>query len=474
MTSSVQRELLRRLPSIGELLATDRAAEWRAAHPHSLVADCLRAAVDQLRRQILTDSAGRCGPQHVGADAVLDRAAAVLAERTQPRVREAINATGIILHTGLGRAVWPESVVDSMIDGLKGYVTLAADRETGARRDRDRTVEPLLCELTGAEAATVVNNNAAATMLVLAALAAERQVVVSRGELIEIGGAFRLPDVMAQSRARMVEVGTTNRTHLRDYASAVTDQTAVLFRAHPSNYRIVGFTGAVAAGDLANLAHERGLAFVDDLGAGALVDLEHFGLPHEPTMAQSIAAGADVVLASTDKLIGAGQGGVIVGRGELIAKIRAHPLARAFRIDKTCLMALERTLPLFRDIALLRRHHPTYRMLSTPLGVLHTRAEALADAIRNAAPHATVDLADDLGYLGSGSLPTEALPTATVRLRAAELKAEQLARALRHSEACVFTRIADEAVIMDVRTMTDPQVRRVARAVGRVLADART
>ncbi|MEX0774179.1 MAG: L-seryl-tRNA(Sec) selenium transferase [Phycisphaeraceae bacterium] len=469
MSSPIQRELLRRLPSVNDLLRSQRASAWLARQPQPLVADCLRTAVAQLRQQILGDDGGRCGAHHVDDQAVLDRAEAQLAQRTRPRLRGAINATGIILHTGLGRAVLPACVVDSMVEELKGYVTLAVDRDSGQRVNRDLVVEPLLCELTGAEAATVVNNNAAATMLVLAALGAGHEVIVSRGELIEIGGEFRLPDVMAQSGARMVEVGATNRTHLRDYERAITPQTALLFRAHPSNYRIVGFASSVPVTELGALAHARGLAVVDDLGAGALVGLEQFGLPHEPTMGESIAAGADVVLASTDKLIGAGQGGVIVGQRELIEKIRKHPLARAVRADKMCLMALERTLPLFRDMERLKREHPMYRMLAAPMAELSARAAVLAAAVAEAAPTADVSVADDVGYLGSGSLPMEALPTKVVNLRHGSVKTDHLARALRLDEACVFARVADNAVVMDVRTMTDEQVPTVAAAIGRSL-----
>ncbi len=470
MGSPIEKDLLRRLLAVGELLTSARVAGWLQQQPQPLVADCLRVAVDQLRQQILRDSGGRCGVQHVSADAVLDRAELELKQRTQPRLRAAINATGIILHTGLGRAVLPGCVVEGMAAELDGYVTLAVDRKTGLRINRDQMVEPLLCELTGAEAATVVNNNAAATMLVLSALAAGREVIVSRGELIEIGGAFRLPDVMAQSGAQMVEVGTTNRTHLRDYESAITEQTALLFRAHPSNFRIIGFSSAVPVPELAELAHDRELVMVDDLGAGALIGLERFGVPHEPTLAESITAGADVALASADKLIGAGQGGVIVGKRDLIQKIRKHPLARAFRADKTCLMALERTLPLFRDIERLKRDHPLYRMLATPMFELNRRAEALAAQLKQAAPEAEIQVSDDVGYLGSGSLPTEALPTRVVTLRSAKIKADPLAKALRLDDACVFTRLADDAVVMDVRTITDAQVEPVAAAVARVLS----
>ena len=468
MGPTLHRDLLRKLPSVSALLETSAASAWLAEHPRTLVTDCIRDAVADLRRQILADDVGRCGPAHVTDEFVLGLARELLDNRTRPHLRGAINATGIILHTALGRAVWPECVVDSMVDELKGYVTLAVDRETGQRSERDRRVEYVLTELTGAEAATVVNNNAAATLIVLAALAAGKEAIISRGQLIEIGGSFRLPDVMDQSGARMVEVGATNRTHLRDYANAISDDSAVLFRAHPSNFRIVGFTKEVPLAELVELAHSRGLVMVDDLGAGALVDLERFGLPHEPMVGESVAVGADVVLFSADKLIGASQGGVIVGRTACIERIRKHPLARAMRADKTCLMALERTLHLFRDPDRLASEHPLYRMLSASPDALRARAEALATAIAKAAPNARAEALEGVGYLGSGSLPTQQLPTFLVGVAAGDLKADELARRLRLDEACVFARIEGDRVLLDVRTLTDEQVLAVAGAVGRI------
>jgi len=467
MGETMKQELLRKIPSIGVLLAHETVVGWLAEYPRGLVTVCLREAVDALRRQILADEGGRCGVAHVTCEWVLVAAGERLADRTRPHLRGAINATGVTLHTALGRAVWPEGVVDSMVAEMKGYVTLAIDRETGLRSERDGRIEYILTELTGAEAATVVNNNAAATLLVLAALAAEREVVVSRGQLIEIGGAFRLPDVMAQGGARMVEVGTTNRTHLRDYEGAITDQTAALFRVHPSNFRVVGFTKEVSLAELVALGRSRGVTVVDDLGAGALVGLERFGLPHEPTVGESIDTGADLVLFSADKLIGASQGGIIVGRADLIGRIRKHPLARAMRPDKTCLMALERTLHLFRDPDRLVREHPLYRMLATPAETLRARAEALAEAIATAAPTAEVGVREGAGYLGSGSLPTEALSGWVTTVALPPVAAGELARRLRLDEACVFSRIEEEAVVLDARTLTDEQLPLVAAAVGR-------
>lgn len=465
--ANLKDELLRNLPSVSNLLAGETVQGWLGERPRQLVTDCIRDTLAELRRQILADSAGRCGPAHVTGQFVLERARELLDQRTEPHIREAINATGIILHTALGRAVWPECVVDSMIGALKGYVTLATDRRTGKRSERHNRIEYILTELTGAEAATVVNNNAAATLIVLAALCEGKEAIISRGQLVEIGGSFRLPDVMAQSGATMVEVGTTNRTHLRDYENAITDQTGAIVRVHPSNYRITGFTKEVPLEDLVALAHARGLPVIDDLGAGAMLGLERFGLPHEPTMRESIEAGADVVLASADKLIGAGQGGVIVGTRACIERIRKHPLARVLRVDKTALMVLERTLHLFRDPELLVREHPTYRMLATAPEALRERAEALVRAIAAAAPSAETDVVAGVGFLGSGTLPMEQLPTFLVAVTLGGVAAQELGDRLRMDEACVFTRIEADRLVLDVRTMTDAQLPIAAAAIAR-------
>ena len=468
MAPETKQDLLKRIPPITELLKDPAVVAWLEAHPLPLVTDCLRGATAGLRQELLADPSCDVSPEQVTAELVLARAAALLGQATTPHLRGAINATGVILHTGLGRAVFPGGVVDSIVPEMKGYSTLAVDRESGERIERDELVEYILTELTGAEAATVVNNNAAATMLVLAALAAQKEVIVSRGQLIEIGGSFRLPEVMAQSQARLVEVGATNRTHLKDYQKAITADTAAIMRVHPSNYRVVGFTSEVPLRDLAELAHSRGLILIDDLGAGALLGLEQFGLPHEPTVRESIEAGADVVLFSGDKLIGASQAGVIVGRRELIGRLRKHPLMRAMRVDKTCLLVLERTLHLFRNPELLRREHPTYRMICTPLDALRARAKALVDAVAKAAPKTALNTEAGAAYVGSGSLPTETIPSVVVSVSVPGLSASELARRLRLDEACVFSRIEDDLVRLDMRTLTDEQVPAIAAALGRI------
>jgi len=468
MTSSEQRQvLLKRIPPMTELLKNPRVSDWLKAHPASVVTESLRGATAAVRQKVLGADDTQIAPEELSVDAILSRAHDLLVRAIKPRLHEAINATGIILHTGLGRAVFPASVVDSIIPELKGYCTLAIDPETGDRIERDELVEPLLMELTGAEAATVVNNNAAGTMLVLAALAAQKEVIVSRGQLIEIGGSFRLPEVMAQSQARLVEVGATNRTHLRDYVKAITPNTAAIMRVHPSNYRVVGFTSEPTLAELAELAHHHGLTCIDDLGAGALLDLEQFGVPHEPTIRESIDAGADVVLCSGDKLIGGSQSGVIVGKKDLIQRLRKHPLMRAMRVDKTCVMVLERTLQLFRDPDRLRREHPLYVMLCTPIENLRRRAESLTAALPKVSDLAT-SIDDSVAYLGSGSLPTQAIPSLMVSVSLPGMTASELALRLRLDPASVFGRIENDRVRLDMRTVTDDQVRAIAAAFGRI------
>ncbi len=471
MPAQSKEELLQRIPSVTELLKSAEAAAWLKTHPSKLVTECLRDAAAAVRKDLLEGNASPFDPARLEKSFLLQRAGQLLAEAVEPRLRHAINATGIILHTGLGRAVFASSVVESLGPELRGYTTLAIDRETGERTERDRLVEPMLLELTGAEAATVANNNAAATLLVLAGLAAGKEVIVSRGQLIEIGGSLRLPEVMAQSGARLVEVGATNRTHLRDYSRAITPETAAIMRVHPSNYRIVGFTSQPSLRELAELAHQRNLLLIDDLGAGALVGLEQFGLPHEPTVGESIQAGADVALFSGDKLIGAGQAGVLVGRKVAIDRLRKHPLMRALRVDKTCLMVLERTLRMFRDPESLRREHPTYRMLCTTLDAVRTRAEGLLAALASDGAKLKLSVEESAAYLGSGSLPTEAIPSVALRITVAGLGASELAKRLRLDEACIFARVAEDSVWLDMRTITDEQAPAIAQALKRIIGD---
>jgi len=447
------------------LLKHPSVGAWRGTYPASEVTECLRVAVEERRRMILQRGPGAPDTAEGTLQAVVERAGELLSAMTAPRVTRAINATGILLHTGLGRAVFASTVVDDLLPELKGCCTLAVNRATGDRAERDELLEPLLARLTGAEAGTVVNNNAAATLLVLAGLAAGREVIVSRGQLVEIGGSFRLPEVMAESGARLVEVGATNRTHLRDYERAITANTAAILRVHPSNYRIVGFTNEVPLADLVALARARGVMVWDDLGAGALVDLRRFGLPYEPTVQESMRAGADLAFFSGDKLIGASQAGLIVGRRDLIHRLRKHPLMRALRVDKTCLLILERTLRLFCDPERLAVVHPTYQMLSTSLETLRARAESLRARLAVQAPQLETRVTESVAFLGSGAVPAQGIPSMALQISHAELSAEELARRLRMEPVPVFGRIEADALVLDMRTVREDEADVVAEAL---------
>jgi len=447
MSAPDRKSFLRQLPAMDRLLQHPVARELLEEFPRGTVKEVLQQTLDAAREAIL---AGAPAPTE---EAMLNDGARALRESDRLHLVRAVNATGIVLHTGLGRAVLPGPAVDAISERMRGYCVLAADRETGARFDRNRHVAARLCALTGAEAATVVNNNAAATLLVLAALAKGREVIVSRGQLVEIGGSFRLPDIMAQAGVHMVEVGTTNRTHLFDYQRALTPETAIVLRVHTANYRLEGFTAEVGTRELAELAHSHGCLMVDDIGSGALFDLERWGLEHEHTATESIRDGADVVLFSGDKLLGGPQCGVILGRKGLIEAIRKHPLARATRMDKLRLCALEETLRLLAHGERVDQTIPTYQMLARPLRDLRAQAEALAGRIREAQPNINVDTREDVTYVGSGSLPARAFPSWVVALTCPSLSASRLARYLRQGEPPIYGRIQHDEVLLDVRTL---------------------
>ncbi|MBT7064983.1 MAG: L-seryl-tRNA(Sec) selenium transferase, partial [Verrucomicrobia bacterium] len=378
-----------------------------------------------------------------------------------------VNATGIVLHTGLGRAVMPPAVAESLAS-LTGCCNIQMDLETGDRVKREHGIRDLVCELTGAEDALLVNNNAAATLLVLKALAEGKEVVVSRGELIEIGGSFRLPDIMSQSGAKLREVGATNKTHARDYAAAICSETALLLKVHKSNYEIVGFSKEVSISEIAKLGREHQVPVVDDLGCGALVDLECFGLEHEMTVAESLDAGADLALFSTDKLIGGPQGGLIVGRADLLDRIRKHPLYRAFRVGKMTLAALEATLRIFRAPDLLPQQHPVYTMLAKTLGQIEAQATRVAETI--AATHPTWDLSVEKtsARLGGGALPSSELPSFAVQITTPSHSADELALLLRRAEVPVIPRIQKTTLLLDMRTVSNADIEDVVAACGTI------
>ena len=436
--------LLRHLPAIDRILSTDRAAELKGRWLPRLVDDEVRALIDELRELIRRGE----DPGDLGADALAERAGNRLAARLAPGVVHCVNATGVVLHTGLGRAALAPRVVEALQRELKGYSVVSVDRREGQRHRRESAVARMLCALTGAEAATVVNNNAAATLIALNTLAAGREAIISRGQLVEIGGSFRMPDVFEAAGVKLREVGTTNRTHRRDYASAIGVDTGLLLRVHPSNFQVQGFTHEVGIAELVEIGRASGVPVVDDLGAGALV-----AVPPEPEIAASLRAGVDLVTCSGDKLIGGPQSGLLLGRREWIDRVRQGPLFRALRVDKMTLVALEATLTLFLRAGGPDQDHPTLHMLRLDADELKKRARALRTRIRKQVPGLEVSLFDGLSQVGSGSLPGESLPTTLLSLRHARLGASAFARMLRFGEPPVYARIVDDQVCIDPRTL---------------------
>ena len=447
------------LPSVDRLLRADAARALIAEHGHSLVTGEARALLDALRAQALADT---LAPSAVAPTALDKQLQARVVERLRPRMTPVLNLTGTVIHTNLGRALLADEALAHVQAMMAGPNNLEYDLASGRRGDRDSIVEGLLCELTGAEAATLVNNNAAAVLLTIAALARGKEVIVSRGELVEIGGAFRMPDVMESAGARLVEVGTTNRTHPHDYERAISEHTALLMKVHTSNYAVQGFTSAVDEATLCAIAHARGLPVATDLGSGALIDMAAHGLPREPTPQEMLKAGCDVVTFSGDKLLGGPQAGLIVGSKSAVDRIRKFPMKRALRMSKLPLAALEATLMLYLRPERLAQDLPTLRLLTRPLADIEATARAVLPALQTAlAPRYTVALTPLQGQIGSGSLPVERLPSAGLAITPAEKKAsgralDALAAALRQLPTPVIGRIADDRLILDCRCLEDP------------------
>ncbi|NBQ86307.1 MAG: L-seryl-tRNA(Sec) selenium transferase [Betaproteobacteria bacterium] len=454
---------LKRLPSTDRLLQTPAAQALMREHGATLVTAQARELLAQAREQVLAGNL----PGWLQAQEPLPALGTMLAQRcTQrlaPRLKRIVNLSGTVIHTNLGRAVLPDAAIEYVSAMMRAPLNLEYDLAAGARGDRDSIVEGLICEITGAQAATVVNNNAAAVLLTLAALARDREVVVSRGEQVEIGGAFRMPDVMASAGARMVEVGTTNRTHLHDYERAITPATTVLMKVHTSNYAVQGFTSAVTEAELAPLARRHGVALVSDLGSGALIDMTRLGLPKEPTPQEMLSAGCDVVTFSGDKLLGGPQAGLIAGRTDLIARIRSFPMKRAMRLSKLPLAALEATLRLYLQPELLTTQLPTLRWLTRPQHVIAQTARTLREPLAQAlAPRYSVSEVALISQIGSGSLPVETLPSAGLAIAPVQAgkkgtgtALEALSSALRALPCPIVGRIADDRLLLDCRCLDD-------------------
>jgi L-seryl-tRNA(Ser) seleniumtransferase len=446
------------LPSVDTLLRIDAVRRMHDEHGHTLVAAEARALLEALRSEAI---AGRLLSHEVQPQTLATALAARIDVRLAPRMRAVLNLTGTVIHTNLGRSLLADSALQRLVALMASPNNLEYDLDSGGRGDRDSIVEELLCTITGAEAATVVNNNAAAVLLTIAALARDREVIVSRGELVEIGGAFRMPDVMASAGAHMVEVGTTNRTHPQDYERAITVRTGLIMKVHTSNYAVQGFTAAVDEATLAGIAHARGVPLATDLGSGSLVDLAGYGLPREPLPQEMLAAGCDVVTFSGDKLLGGPQAGLIVGSKAAIARIRQYPMKRALRMSKLPLAALEATLMLYLRPERLTRDLPTLRLLTRPTEAIRALAQSLRAPVAAAvAPRFTVEVVDMRGQIGSGSLPVETLPSCGLAISPAGKQGtgralDQLASALRALPLPVIGRIASDRLLLDLRCLED-------------------
>lgn len=450
----MEKSLLRKLPSIDSLLQAQEVKSLIKQYSRDMVVGAARTVLQELRSHILSGISDKEKAKALTHKKIVSRVEKTLQHKFSPSLKPAINATGVILHTGLGRAVLSESARSAINSVMEGYSTLAIEMSTGRRGHRDIHLNAILCELTGAEASVVVNNNAAATMLILNTLAQGKEVIVSRGQLVEIGGSFRMPDVMRTSGAVLKEVGTTNKTHLRDYAEAITEETGAIMRVHHSNYRILGFSSEPSIEEMVELARKHNLPLIDDLGSGALVDLQEFGLETEPLVQHSIKAGVDVACFSGDKLIGGPQAGVIVGKSEAVKKIGKNPLMRAFRVGKMTIAGMEATLRLFYTPEKLPATHPVYRMFAASQEQLRQRAEDVYSGVKSEITTGVeFSLVEGESQVGSGSAPIETIPTVLLQVKPINGSADKLARSLRHSNPPIFCRVQKEAVLFDFRTI---------------------
>ena len=449
MTSVSKQDLLQQLPGVDALLALAGTVSQTRKIPQKVLKSAIRATLETLRRQILQGGAPPLAPRDCLATAM-----AAATDILKPRLVSTINATGVVLHTNLGRALLSQAALDNITTIASGYSNLEFNISTGRRGIRYSAVESLLCELTGAGAAMAVNNNAGAVLLCLDTLANAKEVIVSRGELVEIGGSFRIPDVMAKSGGILREVGTTNRTHMKDYEAAITDNTGLLLKVHTSNYKIAGFTKSVSVSELAALGKTRGIPVMEDLGSGSLVDFSKYGLTREPTVSDAVAAGADIVTFSGDKLLGGPQAGIILGKPSAIEQIRANPLTRALRIDKLTLAALESTLALYRDEALAVQEIPTLRMLTMGFDETQKRAAPiLAQMEKRLKGTAVVAFADLSSRTGGGAFPELALPSRCIAVTPLALSVARLEKRMRMATPAIIGRIDNGRFIIDPRTL---------------------
>jgi len=469
-----QQSLLRKLPGVDHVLELWDKTQPVEDVPRPVVVRSIRTTLDRLRTRILAGDE-LLNETTFGDNQLLNLAAQTVNKSMEFNLKHVINATGVVVHTNLGRSLLPESVARHVAEISSRYSNLEFDLEIGARGSRYSSVADILCEISGAEAAMVVNNNAGAVFLSLETLAKGKEVIVSRGELVEIGGSFRIPEVMARSGARLVEVGTTNRTHMSDYEGAIRDETALLLKVHTSNYSMVGFTAEVPLKDLVALGAKYHLPVMKDLGSGSFVDFSKYGLIKEPTVQETVAAGADVVTFSGDKMLGGPQAGIIVGRKDALERIKKNPVNRALRIDKMTLAALEATLHLYRDESKAVSAIPTLRMLTLPPKLIANKAKRLRNRLKKQGDdRLEAVIIDASSRVGGGALPLQELPTRCVGVRIKGFSANRIERIMREAAPPIIGRIENDLFVMDMRTVQDEEIAMIASTFKKCIKYAAT
>ncbi len=446
----------RNIPKVDILIDDERIKNLIENNDRELVIDIIREKTDELREFIFNSSSENEITSKIKS--LIDDIVVKFKKTTALNMRKVINGTGTILHTNLGRAVISEKIADRLKEIVTGYSNLEYDIEKGERGERYSHFEDIVCRITGAEAAMAVNNNAAAVMLILSTMAKNKEVIVSRGELVEIGGSFRVPDVMAQSGSSLVEIGTTNKTHLRDYENAITEETAALLKVHTSNYKIVGFTESVSIKELSDLSKKHNIPLIEDIGSGVLIDLSKYGLTYEPTVQESIKNGADVVCFSGDKLLGGPQAGIIVGKKEYINKMKKNPLTRAIRIDKFTATALEAVFHEYIDEENAIKNIPVLNMIVKDIEEVNKLANLLYDKIKPALNSADIQIEDCLSQIGGGSLPLERINSKCIAIKPNNITTALLEKRLRYSAIPVIIRIANDKAIIDLRTINESEI----------------
>ncbi|GAB4339814.1 MAG: L-seryl-tRNA(Sec) selenium transferase [Desulfobulbaceae bacterium] len=466
-----RQDRLQAIPNVEKCLQVLFAMPDTDDVPVAVVKSSVRDVLAELRAEIL--SGVEMSPESLDIKRLVPVFLKRIHREMRPRFRRLVNATGVIIHTNLGRSILPPVAMEKLLEAGSRYSNLEFDLETGQRGSRYSHVEKLLCDLTGAEAALVVNNNAAAVLIVLATLAAGREVVVSRGQLVEIGGSFRVPDVMTRSGATLVEVGATNRTHPRDYENAIRDETALLLKVHCSNFRIIGFTREVALEELVAIGRRHGVPVMEDLGSGCFVDLSRFGLEKEPTVQEVVAGGVDVVTFSGDKLLGGPQAGIILGKRDIIDQVRRNPMNRAMRIDKFTLAGLESILRLYLDEETAVREIPTLAMIAAPMESVRRRADRLARRLkREEVPGCRITTGETVSRVGGGAMPEQNLPSRAVFIKPATVSVSTLEEGLRQLDIPVIGRIEEDRLVLDMRTVADDELVHIADGLRSVLGEA--